>query len=47
MPFRVLAREEVQEMRMVVSTGPTPALRKFEIEAEVDLVGGVNRTTDA
>src|SRR5262245_45947475 len=47
MPLRVLGGEEVQEMRMVVSAVPPPTLRELEVEAEIDLVGGLKQTPDA
>ncbi len=47
MPLRVLTSHEMQEMRMVVSAGPAPALREFEIKSEEDFVRGFKRMAGA
>ena len=47
MPLRILGGEDVQEMRMVISTGPPPALRELEVEADPDLVGDFERMPGA
>ncbi len=45
-PLRILGGQEVSQMRMVVPVAPTPALGKFQIETDADLIRGFEQASD-